>query len=519
MSDSRPLGRSPTHESPDLAANDDRGGPVSTPSPGDAAHYAALLVDSVPALLAYWDAGLRCRFANRAYERWFGRGGGEMVGMAMQDVWPASLFALNEPQVRAALAGEVQAFERLAPRAHGAPCHVHATYLPDVVDGVVRGFMVQAVETTPMKQAETALRYAQQLGRIGSWEWDALNDRTTWSAEMYRILGLEPGSAPPPFADRAKYYLPESFQALQAAVARARSHAEPYQLELQYLRPDGSIGWLEARGAAVRDAAGAVVRLYGTAQEITERKLLNEARLQRDVAEATDREKTLMLSRASHELRTPMNGVLGYAQLLQRDPALDRRQRRWADQIADSGRQMLGLVDKLLQLSGAVHDEAALRCVECDLGEAVHAALADQRADAQRAGVRTAVLLPEALPLRVMGDPDGLVQVFVHLLSNAIKYSAPGTSVSLFASHLGEHVVLTVEDHGIGMSPQQMARLFMPFERLGAENSAVQGAGMGLALAKDLVERMGGKLHVHSEPGVGSAFSVSLKACGGPPAA
>lgn len=125
--------------------------------------HMRLLVDRVPSMLAYWDRNLICRFANRAYEAWFGVNPDRLVGTPIQDLLGPELFAMNEPHILGALAGERQVFERIVPGPGGVQRHSLAEYIPDAVDGVVRGFMVQVTNVTEMKEIQAALRWESQL--------------------------------------------------------------------------------------------------------------------------------------------------------------------------------------------------------------------------------------------------------------------------------------------------------------------------------------------------------------------
>ncbi|HET7864102.1 MAG TPA: PAS domain-containing sensor histidine kinase [Burkholderiaceae bacterium] len=136
---------------------------MSSNSSHDANYHMRLLVDRVPSMLAYWDRDLRCRFANRAYEKWFGVDPDRLIGTSIRDLLGPQLFAMNEPYMRAALAGEAQEFERIVPGPGGVKRHSLAQYIPDIVDGVVRGFLVQVTEVTQLKEIEAALHREQQL--------------------------------------------------------------------------------------------------------------------------------------------------------------------------------------------------------------------------------------------------------------------------------------------------------------------------------------------------------------------
>ena len=192
----------------------------------DTAYHVRRLVDHVPSMLAYWDSDLRCRFANWAYSTWFGVDPESLPGTSIRDLLGPQLFALNEPHIRAALRGEEQLFERIVPGPGGVKRHSLAHYIPDLVDGQVVGFMVQVTEVTRLKEteaalraeaaqrerahdllrrSESALREAQRLGQIGSWEWEVQTDITIWSEELCRIHGVDPKRLPPGRAELARY--------------------------------------------------------------------------------------------------------------------------------------------------------------------------------------------------------------------------------------------------------------------------------------------------------------------------
>jgi len=502
----------------------------------DTTYHMRRLVDHLPSMLAYWDRDMRCRFANHAYERWFGVNPDQLVGTSIRDLLGPELFALNEPYIRGALRGEEQVFERVVPGPGGVRRHSLATYVPDIVDGEVLGFMAHVTEVTKLKETEAALRAevtertranellrhseaalleAQRLGQIGSWEWEVEPDIITWSAELYEIFGCDPTLLPPRYAEHAKLYTTESWEKVGKAVSRALETGQPYTLELEYHRPGGGTGWVEARAEAVRDDTGAVVKLHGTVLEITVRREAQDARLQRDLADAASRNKTQLLSRASHELRTPLNAVLGFAQLCEIDPALPAKHREWAGVIKQSGQHMLNLVEDMLDLSSAELGEMRVARTELDLGELVRAGLPQHALLAEQAQVRLLDQLPRGQALRVMADPQRVRQVVDNLLSNAIKYNRVGGSVALSASVQGAMVELRVEDAGTGLSAAQLQRLFTPFDRLGAEATGIKGTGMGLALTKRLVELMGGQIRVESQPSTGSVFTVALPAAVG----
>ena len=481
-------------------------------------------------MLAYWDKDLRCRFANRAYERWFGVDPDSLIGTSIRELLGPALYAANESYIRAALDGHRQVFERVVPGPDGVQRHSLATYVPDVQNGEVVDFIAHVAEVTPLKQVESALRseiaqreranlllrdsehallQAQRLGRIGSWSWDAASDVTTWSEALYEIFGRNPTQPPPTLAQHPALYEPRSWARLDAAVSIALRSGLPYLLELEYVGSDGRSGWLEARGEAVRDDRGTIVGLRGTVQEVSLRRQAEEARVRVRVLEEANRNKNALMSRVSHELRTPLNAILGFAQLCEDDFRLDPEHRQWAQYVKTSGEQMLELVDKVLDLSAAQSDQGTMQRVDVDLAALARAALARVAPAAALAGIGLSGP-PAGLHLRLHSDPARLSQIMDNLLSNAVKYNRAGGAASVSVTRRGETVEVAVSDTGIGLSEEQTARLFMPFERLGAERTAVAGTGLGLALTKALVERLGGTLAATSRVGHGSTFSVTL---------
>jgi PAS domain S-box-containing protein len=392
----------------------------------DEAHYLRLLVDNVPSMLAYWDRDLLCRFANRSYERWFGVDADALVGKSIEQLLGAELFALNEPYMRAALRGEPEVFERVVPGPHGIKRHSLATYIPDIVHGEVMGFIAHVTEVTQLKEteaalraeisqrkyayellrhSESALRDAQRLGHIGSWEWDVDSDVMVWSEELYRIFGRDPAQPAPSLNDLPALYTAESWSRVQGKMLRLVQGGEPFEIELEYVRPDGTTGWLEAHAEAVRGARDDIQRLRGTCTDITLRRRIDESRIHLEVAQAASRNKTALLSRVSHELRTPLNSILGFSQLLLAEPMLDAKREQWLNLILAGGKHMLELVDELLDMSAAEAGQIVIRQEELDVAVVVSESLRQADVSAQRAGLRLLAPTFGAAPMRISGDP------------------------------------------------------------------------------------------------------------------
>ncbi|MGH2881755.1 MAG: sensor histidine kinase [Solirubrobacteraceae bacterium] len=213
------------------------------------------------------------------------------------------------------------------------------------------------------------------------------------------------------------------------------------------------------------------------------------------------------LSRASHELRTPLNAILGFGQLLALDPLSDA-QRDSVEQIIAGGRHLLSLVEGLLDLSSV----GELSIVPVTVAEEIaHAVALSRPLAAERSlTVEVEVLEPTLI---AHADPRRLKQILLNLISNAVKYNRPGGSLTVRARPDGDdHVSIEVSDTGRGLTEAELARLFVPFERLDAAQEGIEGNGLGLALSRALAEAMGGTIEVASTPDEGSVFTLRLPA-------
>lgn len=241
-----------------------------------------------------------------------------------------------------------------------------------------------------------------------------------------------------------------------------------------------------------------------------------ETRRAREEAEAANHAKTEFLSRSSHELRTPLNAILGYAQVLSLD--LEGREGHGhALRIVSAGRHLLGLISELLDIATIEAGHLDLAPAAVPVVEVIGEAASLVQPNAEARGVRLHVEADRALAVRA--DPQRLRQVLVNLLSNAIKFNREGGEVWIAAVRDGDRIRIGVRDQGPGVPAERRAKLFVPFERLGAERSAVEGTGIGLALSKRLIEAMEGAIGFDDVAGGGAHVWVSLPATAAPTAA
>jgi len=301
----------------------------------------------------------------------------------------------------------------------------------------------------------------------------------------------------------------------QIQSARVGDRAAYY--EFRIIRGDDArVRRLASRSLPVRDEHGRTRLRLGVNWDITEAHEAAAARQERALVLRESQAKSELLARMSHELRTPMNAVLGFTQLLLADDAApvddaEAAATRHArlEHIRSAGEHLLTLINNVLELSRLDGPERDVVLQPVQVAAVIEQSLPLVEGLARQHGVTVAA--PPS-PLHVRADATRLKQVLVNLLSNAIKYNRRGGSVRLDVSHDGGRVLIRVSDDGLGMTSEQQAHAFEPFNRAGAEREGIEGTGIGLTIVRALVEGMGGRITVHSTRGVGSVFEVGLDA-------
>ncbi len=284
----------------------------------------------------------------------------------------------------------------------------------------------------------------------------------------------------------------------------------PVRYEYRVLLPRKGLRWLGGQAEPQQEPDGSIA-WYGYTADITEHKLYQDALVSAEAAESANRAKSEFLSRMSHELRTPLNAVIGFAQLLRMDRShpLDTEQRQRVDLIEQAGAHLLAMIGDVLDLSRIEAGSLPLSMEAVQLDRLARDATSLISEAARGSDIQ--LLPPDVHPaLHVWADLVRLRQVLVNLLSNAVKYNRPGGTVQVRAWPEGTQVRLSVTDTGVGLSPAQQQHLFEPFNRLGAESSAVEGTGIGLVIVRRLVELMQGQVSVVSQQGQGSTFTIEL---------
>ena len=293
-------------------------------------------------------------------------------------------------------------------------------------------------------------------------------------------------------------------------IARELDATGQWRGEARQRRRDGTSIDVEISRIHTTDANGGPGGSLSVVRDVTERKRVEEAiRQAKDEAERANRAKSEFLSRMSHELRTPLNAILGFGQLLEME-ALPPEQQDSVIQILKAGRHLLDLINEVLDISGIEAGSLTLSLEPVRIADALRDALDLIRPLADARSIEISI------DNRVGGhhiraDRQRLKQVLLNLLSNAVKYNAEGGHVTLSCTEAEDGLIrIGIADTGSGIPPEEMERVFSPFDRLGRQEGDVEGTGLGLALSKGLMEAMGGRLDVESVPGEGSTFTIEL---------
>lgn len=355
---------------------------------------------------------------------------------------------------------------------------------------------------------------AQSISHIGDWRWNLSDNRFSWSDEMYRITGTTPTGFTPNFANFLSQIIhPADREVFKASIHDASSNGI-FDFKHRIVIA-GEVRHVRQRGKVIRDKQLKITDIQGTLQDITDRvrteQNLLEAKRQ---AEQATKVKSEFLANMSHEIRTPMNAIVGLVELCL-NTKLDSKQREYLQRVETASQSLMTIIDDILDFSkmeaGKLHIESIPFLLD-DMLDQVYSTMSEL---SSRKGLLLIRPAPSQINQAVVGDPQRLRQILINLVGNAIKFTEHGeVRIALKeVKRSADQICLqfSISDTGIGMSGEKQAKLFQAFSQ--GDNSMTRhygGTGLGLVICKQLIEQMGGNIHIDSQEGVGSTIGITV---------
>ena len=479
----------------------------------------------MPANLVYIDNDRRFRFINKASENWLQLSNSDVAGRHIKDVMGEPAYAAIRHHIDTVLSGQPVEFDMQIPFKQGVR-EMQAAYRPHLgTDGAILGYFVYATDKTREKITERALRESEDRFRtllnsapdaMLAVNADGKIIQSNQQAE--RMFGYASDDL---LNQNVEILMPESFRksrpghrAMFRSEVRARTMGTG--LELRGLRRGGSEFPVEISLSPVKIAGEDVV--IASVRDMSWRKGLESAlEAAKDHAEIANRAKSEFLANMSHELRTPLNAIIGFADLIMSEtfgPIGIPKYKEYLHDIRDSGKHLLDLINDILDLSKIEARKMELSESHVDMHRLVRSCLAMIGERARACGVELVTEFPEGELPGLRADERVVKQVLINLTTNAVKFTPEGGKVTVKAwARPDSGCVMQIIDTGIGMAPEDIPRALTRFGQVDRHLSLDQsGSGLGLPLAKALVELHGGSIDLQSQPNAGTTVTVRFPA-------
>jgi len=342
-----------------------------------------------------------------------------------------------------------------------------------------------------LARAHASLKEAQEVAHIGSWEWDIPENKVTWSDELYRLWGLEPESDEITYERYLETIHPDDRELARKTIEGAQAAGTPFVFDHRVTLPDGRERWIHGSGRVIADETGAPIRMLGTAQDITERRQIDELR-------------DSILSAVSHELRTPLTSILGFAITLREmgSHLAEETRKEMIDHLARQANKLDSLLSDLLDLDRLRHGFVRPSFRATDIGRLVTQVASGHVSDTHQIDVRVVSAVAEV-------DAPKVERIVDNLLANAVSHTPPGTHVSVRVETGRGGVLIAVDDTGPGVAEEHREAVFEIFNR-GGNNDGTPGTGVGLSLVAQFTALHSGRAWVEESPGGGASFRVFL---------
>jgi signal transduction histidine kinase/CheY-like chemotaxis protein len=378
------------------------------------------------------------------------------------------------------------------------------------------------IEITDQKEMRKALEENQKLlydterlTKVGGYEFDFIKNKIKWSPGLYLIWKRPLELGPPTFDEFLEYVHPDDLVTIKNNMNKIIEDKMPYDLSYRIICHDGEEKIVQTNSQLRFDGSGKLIGLFGSLIDITESKNAEKELIAaKQIAEESVSVKEKFMANLGHEMRTPLNGVLGMSRLLQKTQ-LSQTQKKYINVLNSTAENLLVIINDLLDIAKIESGTLSFDKVTFDINQVADTAVQIKLLVAEEKGLLLKHILDSNSSIKVIGDPYRINQVLLNLIGNAIKFTDEGEIVISHAivkqNDEQVWVQFKVKDTGIGIQENQIANIFKSFTQINPQNQNVsEGIGLGLSIVKSIVEQMGGEIKVESVVGEGSEFSVIL---------
>lgn len=382
---------------------------------------------------------------------------------------------------------------------------------PDHIDGSIRDITERKRSEEIIRKNAEDLNYAQELAKMGSWEFNAETNTYKWSKNMYKMLGFEPFEKEPTYNDFINLVHPEDKHVIDDYNRKLIREKIPVSYDFRYLMPDREVIWIQNSITPVFKN-NKLTHLHGVNLDITDKKKAEQELIRaKEKAEASDKLKTAFLNNVSHEIRTPLNGILGFGQIIT-DPEIPAEEKQvYFKMLNNSSERLLHTVNNFMDISLIVSGNQQAKRKEIRIEDHINQVFNKFRSLCEEKHLVLSLQKPTSASGYILNtDGELFEKIWYQLINNAIKFTSYG-QISIGFKKKKNEFHFFVKDSGIGISEEYKNQIFDNFRQEEiTDTRKYEGSGIGLSIAKGLVDLLGGKMWLESEKGKGSTFYFSL---------